>query len=123
VSDQPDSPEQLDPMERTCLYLHGVDGETVAEIAGRQGVSQETVRRSLRSAREKFDAGTNAQAVLRAYINGELADANRARLRRAANDAETREVEKEQRRQRSAHRWRGIGRAWQAPLTEDDDDD
>jgi DNA-binding CsgD family transcriptional regulator len=121
VSEQPDS--ELDPMERTCLYLHGVDGETVAEIARRQGVSRETVRRSLLHARAKLNAGTNAQAVLRAYLTGELVHSNRALLRRAANDAETREVEKEQRRQRSAHRWRGIGRAWQAPLTEDDDDD
>jgi DNA-binding CsgD family transcriptional regulator len=113
---------KLDPQERATLYLHGIDDLEPAEIAIRQGVDASIIRRTLRSARKKLGATTNANAVLRAYVLGELDDADRSWLRRAPNGiGEQRAIDTERRKQRWYFKQAGIQHE-SFEYGEDDDD-
>lgn len=73
---------QLDPMELATVYLHAVDGESLEQIAVRQGVTAEAVRRTMRTVRAKTASTTTAQACIRVYVSGALADADPSTPRR-----------------------------------------
>jgi DNA-binding CsgD family transcriptional regulator len=72
----------LDAQELATVYLHAVDGETLDQIAERQGVSSEAVRRTIRTVRAKTDSTTTAQACIRVFVSGDLARADRSTPRR-----------------------------------------
>jgi DNA-binding CsgD family transcriptional regulator len=61
----------LDPQELATVYLHAVHGESLDQIAERQGVSAEAVRRTMRTVRRKTDSSTTAQACIRVWSAGE----------------------------------------------------
>ncbi|MEM6823738.1 MAG: LuxR family transcriptional regulator [Pseudomonadota bacterium] len=62
---------QLTPRQREVLQLIGA-GKTASEIAGLMGVSQVTIEKHLRLAREQLGADTSAQALLRAAVQGQI---------------------------------------------------
>jgi DNA-binding CsgD family transcriptional regulator len=99
----------LAAVEAATLYLHAVEGESVAQIAVRQGCDARTVRRTLESARKKLDASTIAQAAIRAYVSGELLTADRSYLRRRTRaEAEEKLLRRERNKQRSKFQRRGL---------------
>jgi hypothetical protein len=112
----------LDPLEAATLYLHAVDGENVKEIADRQKVSAEVVRRTLRSCCTKLDARTLPQAAIRAYVSGQLAHADRSYQRRASRQsAEEKLIDRERRKQRGLFKSRDL--EYQEPFAYDEDDE
>ncbi len=62
---------QLTPRQREVLQLVGA-GKTSAEIAILMGVSQVTIEKHLRLAREQLGADTSAQALLKAAVQSQI---------------------------------------------------
>jgi DNA-binding CsgD family transcriptional regulator len=97
--------QPLSPLEAATIYLHAVDGESVKQIAIRQGCDTRSVRRTLRSACKKLDATTIAQASIRAYTSGALLTADRSYQRRASRAAaEEKLLRRERNKQREMFR-------------------
>ena len=62
---------ELTPRQREVLQLIGA-GKTAGEIANVMGVSQVTIEKHLRLAREQLGAETSAQALLKAAVQGQI---------------------------------------------------
>jgi len=78
----------LDPQELATVYLHAVDGESLDQIAERQGVSAEAVRRTMRTVRRKTDSSTTAQACIRVLrVSNRRSTSSRTEPARAAASA------------------------------------
>lgn len=68
-------PGELTMRQREVLEWAS-EGKTVAEIATILGLTNPTVEKHLRLARETLDAATTAQAILKAYIRNQIFVAN-----------------------------------------------
>jgi DNA-binding CsgD family transcriptional regulator len=112
----------LSRLEAATIYLHAVDGESVKQIAIRQGCDTRSVRRTIKSACQKLDAETVAQAAIRAYTSGELLTADRSYQRRATRAAaEEKLLRRERNKQRGMFKRRGL--TYDQPTSDDDTPD